>query len=68
MLEAGEILMRRGLLDAQQLDKLRGGGSRNIIDTAIQQGLVQEEPALRALGDELGMEFVDCAKRWSIWS
>lgn len=59
MLEAGEILMRRGLLDAQQLDKLRGGGSRNIVDSAIQQGIVQEEPALRALGDELGMEFVD---------
>ncbi|MGN6134772.1 MAG: GspE/PulE family protein, partial [Aureliella sp.] len=59
MLEAGEILMRRGLLDAQQLDKLRDGGSRNIVDTAIQQGIVQEEPALRALGDELGMEFVD---------
>lgn len=59
MLEAGDILMRRGLLDAQQLDKLRNGGTQNIFDTAIQQGFVQEEPALRALGDELGMEFVD---------
>ena len=59
MLEAGEILMRRGLLDAQQLDKLRADGTRNIIESAIQQGIVQEEPALRALGDELGMEFVD---------
>ena len=59
MLEAGEILMRRGLLDAKQLDKLRADGTRNIIESAIQQGIVQEEPALRALGDELGMEFVD---------
>ncbi len=59
MLEAGEILKRRGLLDAQQLDKLRADGTRNIIDSAIQQGIVQEEPALRALGDELGMDFVD---------
>ena len=59
MLEAGEILMRRGLLDAQQLEKLRGQGSTNLIDSAIQQGLVQEEPALRALGEELGMQFVD---------
>lgn len=50
MLEAGEILKRRGLLDAQQLDKLRADGSRNIIDSAIQQGIVQEEPALRCAG------------------
>ncbi len=59
MLDAGEILLRRGLLDAQQLDKLRAQGSTNIIDSAIQQGIVQEEPALRALGEELHMDFID---------
>jgi general secretion pathway protein E len=61
MLEAGEILVRRGLLDAEQLIKLRGqvvaGG--DLIGTAIGQGLVEEEPALRALAEELGMDFVD---------
>lgn len=59
MIEAGEILKRRGLLDAKQLEKLRSQGASNLIDAAIQQGIVQEEPALRALGEELGMEFVD---------
>jgi general secretion pathway protein E len=61
MLEAGEILVRRGLLDSEQLDKLRSQalGGRELIGAAIGQGLVEEEPALRALGDELGMEFVD---------
>ncbi len=61
MLEAGEILVRRGLLDSEQLAKLRAQalGGRELIGAAIGQGLVEEEPALRALGEELGMEFVD---------
>lgn len=61
MLEAGEILFRRGLLDNEQLDKLRSQavGAGDLLAAAIGQGMVEEEPALRALGDELGMEFVD---------
>lgn len=61
MLEAGDILIRRGLIDQQQLDALRQGGSSasSLVDAAIQQGMVGEEPALRALGEELGMDFVD---------
>ena len=61
MLEAGDILIRRGLIDQQQLDSLRlgGGSASSLVDAAIQQGMVGEEPALRALGEELGMEFVD---------
>lgn len=61
MLEAGEILQKRGLLDVEQLQKLRSqalGGS-DLVNSAIGQGMVDEEPALRALGEELGMEFVD---------
>jgi general secretion pathway protein E/type IV pilus assembly protein PilB len=61
ILEAGDILFRRGLLDSEQLEKLRahsmGGG--DLVNAAIAQGLVDEEAALRALGEELGMEFVD---------
>ena len=61
MLEAGVILIRRGLIDQQQLDSLRQGGSSasSLVDAAIQQGMVGEESALRALGEELGMDFVD---------
>ena len=61
MLEAGDILIRRGLIDQQQLDSLRQGGSSasSLVDAAIQQGMVGEESALRALGEELGMDFVD---------
>ncbi len=59
--EAGEILMRRGLLDQEQLTTLRGQslGGRELFFAAIEQGLVDEEAALRAVGEELGMEFVD---------
>jgi general secretion pathway protein E len=60
-LEPADILLRKGLLDSEQIEKLRSqslSGSQ-LIDAAIGQGLVEEEPALRALGDELGMDFVD---------
>ena len=61
MFEAGDILVRRGLLDIEQLQKLRSQslGGRELLSSAIAQGMVEEEPALRALGEELGMEFVD---------
>ncbi len=61
MFEAGEILVRRGLLEGAQLEELRAQslGGRELVGAAIGQGMVEEEPALRALGEELGMEFVD---------
>ncbi len=61
MLNAGEILVKRGLLDTEQLSELRGNAHSegDLINSAIDKGLVEEEPALRALGEELGMEFVD---------
>lgn len=61
MFEAGEILHKRGLLDGEQLAELRsqalGGGA--LIRSAIGKGMLDEEQALRALGEELGMEYVD---------
>ncbi|WP_145086903.1 GspE/PulE family protein [Aureliella helgolandensis] len=61
MLEAGEILFKRGLLDSEQLGQLRAQavGAGELINSAITQGMCEEEPALRALGEELGMDFVD---------
>lgn len=61
MFETGDILMQRGLLQAEQLHKLRDAQVTGIhlLESAVEQGMVQEEAALRALGDELGVEFVD---------
>ena len=60
ILEAGEILVRRGLVNESQLAESRaamnGGG---IIESAIQKGFVREEDALKAVADEFGLEFID---------
>jgi general secretion pathway protein E/type IV pilus assembly protein PilB len=63
-MEAGEILLRRGLIDQRQLAQSRqqanghGDGIR-LIETAVQLGFVTEEAALRAVGDEVGIDFID---------
>ncbi len=62
-MEAGEILVRRGLLDERQLDMARrSNGDTSVMDTVVELGFVSEEDALRALGDEVGLEFVDLAE------
>lgn len=61
MLDAGEILVQRGLLNADQLAQLRGQSqsAAELVSSAIDQGIMEEEPALKALGEALGMDFVD---------
>lgn len=61
MLEPGEILHKHGLLDEDQLKKLRSQalGGKELFSSAISQGMVDEENALRALGEAMGMDFVD---------
>ena len=60
-METGAILVKRGLLTPQQLDQLR----RDRPDTtrldiaAVDKGLVTEEDVLQALGDEVGIPFLD---------
>ncbi len=64
-MEAGEILLRRGLLSPQQLQRARESQSNSntngstVLDKAIELGLVNEELALRAVADEIGLEYVD---------
>lgn len=60
-MEAGEILLRRGLLDQRQLDQSRtaGGDGARLVETAVQMGFVSEEQALKALGAEVGLDFID---------
>ncbi len=60
-MEAGDILLRCGLLNQQQLEQSRnanGDGAR-LMDKVVELGFVTEEDALRALGEEVGLDFVD---------
>jgi general secretion pathway protein E len=60
-MEAGSILVKRGLLSVQQLDQLRldRPDAMRLDVAAVDLGLVSEEAALRALGEEVGIPFVD---------
>lgn len=60
-MEAGEILMDRGLLDRGQLDEARAATSDSdqVVESAVRLGFVREDEALKALGDAVGLDFVD---------
>jgi general secretion pathway protein E/type IV pilus assembly protein PilB len=60
-MEAGDILLKKGLLDRRQLELARNAQSDGVrLDqAAVQLGFITEEVALRALGEEVGLEFVD---------
>ncbi|HEX3600878.1 MAG TPA: ATPase, T2SS/T4P/T4SS family [Lacipirellulaceae bacterium] len=60
-MEAGAILVKRGLLSPQQLSQLRVDRpeATRLDVAAVDLGLVSEEAALKALGDEVGIPFVD---------
>ena len=60
-MEAGEILIQRGLLDKRQLDLARSKVQDGVtlLDSAVSLGFVNEEAALRAIADEVGLEFID---------
>lgn len=64
MMEAGEILLKKGLLTAEQLEMVRRAqpeGTR-LDQVAVEMGLISEEAALRALAEEMGLEYVDLAE------
>lgn len=60
-MDAGEILLQRGLLDQRQLELARRSQTNGmrLDEAAVQLGLLTEEQALRALGEELGIQYVD---------
>jgi general secretion pathway protein E/type IV pilus assembly protein PilB len=60
-MEAGELLRRRGLLNETQLGQLRqgNGDGASLLSTAVSLGFVREDAALRALGEEVGLDYVD---------
>lgn len=64
MMEAGEILLKRGLVDQYQLQQSReadGLGGVALLWKMVEFGYVREHEALQALGEEVGLEFVDLA-------
>lgn len=63
-MEAGEILLRRGLIDQPQLDRLRAevnghGDGAKLLESASRLGLVSEEQSLKAVASEIGIDYVD---------
>lgn len=63
-MEAGEILLNKGLVDERQLTILRDStsDSSRVDQVAVQMGFVREDEALAALGEQLGLEYVDLTK------
>ena len=59
IMHAGEILRRRGLLSEEQLEQSRASDSPSIVQAAISLGYVEEGDALRALAEEVGLDFID---------
>jgi general secretion pathway protein E/type IV pilus assembly protein PilB len=63
-MEAGDILLRRGLLDQKQLElsrRAQADGAR-LVDAAVELGFLREDNALRALGEEVGLEYVELSE------
>ena len=59
-MDIGDVLLDRGLLSLPELEKVRQQTNGKRVDqVAVEQGLLTEEQALRALGEELGMKFVE---------
>jgi type II secretion system protein E len=59
LMDAGEILLNSGQLDQRQLQAAREHESDSLMDAVVQLGFVSEEEALRAIGEAVGLEFVD---------
>ena len=60
-MEAGQILVQSGLINQSQLAQLREMDG-DLLANAIDQGFVQEADALRAMGEEVGIDFIDLSK------
>ena len=62
-MDTGEILVRCGLLDDKALEDIRTQQRDNLRpdQIAVQKGYLTEEQVLKALGNELGIGFVDLA-------
>ncbi|HEY2759944.1 MAG TPA: hypothetical protein VGI75_04355, partial [Pirellulales bacterium] len=63
-MDAADILVRRGLLTKHQVSEVRAAQNSNqngsrVEQTAVQLGFCTEESVLKALGEEVGLDYVD---------
>jgi general secretion pathway protein E/type IV pilus assembly protein PilB len=63
-MEAGELLLRRGLLDRGQLERARSAlvDGQRLDQVAVELGLISEDQALTAIGEEVGLDYIDLAE------
>ena len=66
-MDAADILVRRGLLTKHQVSEVRaaqnsGQNGSRVEQTAVQMGYCTEEAVLKALGDEVGLDYIDLAE------
>jgi general secretion pathway protein E/type IV pilus assembly protein PilB len=63
-MDLGEILVGRGLLSIEQLQQVRSldDGRQRPDRAAVAAGLVSEQSVLQAIGDEMGIPYVDLAE------
>ena len=63
-METGDVLLKKGLLDQRQLEMSRHAqteGTR-LDQAAVELGFITEEEALRPLGEEVGLDFIDLSE------
>lgn len=59
-MDIGSILLRRGLIDLQQLETARSiANGKRVDQIVVEMGYVPEHDALGAIGEELGLAYVD---------
>ena len=63
-MDLAEVLCSAGLLDQQQVERVRQSKAdgQRLDEAAVEMGLITEEQALRALGDAVGVPFIDLAE------
>jgi type II secretion system protein E len=63
-MDAADILLRRGILSERQLAEVRSAQSNGapVEQLAVQLGYCSEEAVLRALGAEVGLDYIDLAE------
>ncbi len=64
-MEVGELLLKRGLIENFQLDQSRdadGRGGVQLVQRMVELGYVREDDALRVVGAEIGLDYLELSK------